>query len=124
MSIENAYQILFSFALIWFSVLILAMLIRSIHGPRITDRILSINMIGTLVICCITILSRMLHESYLADVALIYAMISFISVLILAAIYIPNRVQHAEGAEQAGEEPPLSGELPEEKGKEPGGERV
>ncbi len=48
MSIETAYQILFSFALIWLSVLILAMLIRSIHGPRITDRILSINMIGTL----------------------------------------------------------------------------
>ncbi len=91
MSIENAYRILFSAALIWFAVLILAMLIRSIIGPRITDRILAINMIGTMVISCIAILSRMLRESYLADVALIYAMISFISVLILATIYIPNR---------------------------------
>ena len=83
MSIENAYRILFSAALIWFSILILAMLIRSIIGPRITDRLLAINMIGTMVICCIAILSRMLKESYLTDVALIYAMISFISVLIL-----------------------------------------
>ena len=90
MSIENAYRILFSTALIWFSILILAMLIRSIIGPRITDRLLAINMIGTMVICCIAILSRMLKESYLTDVALIYAMISFISVLILASTYIPN----------------------------------
>ena len=89
-SIENAYRILFSAALIWFSILILAMLIRSIIGPRITDRLLAINMIGTMVICCIAILSRMLKESYLTDVALIYAMISFISVLILASTYIPN----------------------------------
>ena len=90
MSIETAYQIFFSVALIWFALLILAMLIRSILGPRITDRLLCINMIQTMVICCITILSRMLNESYLTDVALIYAMISFISVLILAAIYIPK----------------------------------
>ena len=52
-------------------------------------RILAINMIGTMVICSILILSRMFSESYLIDVALIYAMVSFISVLILATIYIP-----------------------------------
>ncbi len=104
MSIETAYQIIFSAALIWFAILILAMLIRSIIGPRITDRILSINMIGTMVICCITILSRLLNESYLNDVALIYAMISFISVLILATVYIPNRNHRAKFGKQAEEE--------------------
>ena len=91
MRVEAAYQILFSFALVWFSILILFLLIRSIIGPGITDRILCINMTGTMVICCITILSRIFRESYLADVALIYAMISFISVLILANVYIPFR---------------------------------
>ncbi len=111
---ETAYQILFSAALIWFSILVLAMLIRAIIGPRITDRILSINMIGTMIICCITILSRLLNESYLNDVALIYAMISFISVLILATVYIPDRHHRAEFGKQAEEE--LSAE------KERGGE--
>ncbi len=91
MSIGNAYNILFSIALIWLSMLILCMLIRAIIGPRITDRILAINMIGTMVISCIAILSRLLWESFLTDVALIYAMISFISVLILATIYIRKR---------------------------------
>ena len=85
-----AYHYLFYIVLIWFGVLIFAMLLRSIKGPRITDRILCINMIGTMVICCIVLLSRALSESYLVDVALIYAMISFISVLILARTYIPT----------------------------------
>ena len=91
MSVEEAYQLLYGGALVWFSILILAMLLRSILGPRITDRILSVNMIGTMVICCILILSRMLRESFLLDVALIYAMISFLSVLILAHVYIRGR---------------------------------
>ena len=91
MSVETAYDYLYTGALIWLSVLILFMLVRSIMGPRITDRLLAINMIGTLVISCIAVLSRLLDESYLIDAALIYAMISFVSVLILAMIYIPVR---------------------------------
>ena len=123
MSIENAYQLFFSGALIWFSILILAMLIRSILGPRITDRILCINMIGTMVICCITVLSFMLKESFLKDVALIYAMISFISVLILATIYIPNRHQR-EVLRKLAEEKPAVKKDPAIKNNEQGGEEA
>ncbi len=86
---EGAYHVLFTGALLVFTVLIGVMLARSVIGPRITDRILSINMIGTMVICCIVILSQLLGEDYLADVALIYALISFVSVLIFATVYIP-----------------------------------
>ena len=86
---EGAYHVLFIGALIVFTVLIGVMLVRSVIGPRITDRILSINMIGTMVICCIVILSQLLAEDYLADVALIYALISFVSVLVFATVYIP-----------------------------------
>lgn len=107
MSVEAAYQILFSAALVWFSILILFMLIRSIIGPGITDRILCINMTGTMVICCITILSRIMKEGYLVDVALIYAMISFISVLILANVYIPFRFSHKDGGAGAEEKEEL-----------------
>ena len=91
MTIERAYFILYMIVLCWFAVLITASLIRSIIGPRITDRVMAINMIGTMVICCIAILSVMQKESYLVDVALIYAMISFIAVLILISVYLPNR---------------------------------
>lgn len=89
MSIDTAYQYLYTGALIVFLILIGAMVIRSVIGPRFTDRILSVNMLGTMVISSIAILSRLLKESYLVDVALIYAMISFISVLMLASMFIP-----------------------------------
>ena len=89
MSVAFAYQILYSVALLVLGCLIALMLVRAVMGPRITDRLLSINMIGTMVIASLAILSQLLREPYLADVALIYAMISFISVLILSRTYIP-----------------------------------
>ena len=89
MEIEQAYQILFGGALIVFLLLIGAMVIRSLIGPRSTDRIVSVNMLGTMTICSIAILSVMLGEGYLADVALIYAMISFMGVLMLSSTHIP-----------------------------------
>lgn len=95
MTLDRAYTILYSCVLAGFSLLILAMLIRAVKGPRITDRILSINMIGTMVISCIAICSNLLGEAYLLDVALIYALVSFVSVLIFARIYIPLRPQRS-----------------------------
>ena len=79
MTVETAYQYLYGGALIVFLILIGAMVIRSIIGPRSTDRIMSVNMLGTMTISSIAILSFILNEEYLADVALIYAMISFVA---------------------------------------------
>ncbi|MCR5283467.1 MAG: cation:proton antiporter [Lachnospiraceae bacterium] len=100
MTVENAYIYLFTAALIWFALLITVGLIRAIIGPRITDRVLSINMISTMVISCIAILAVYLKESYLVDVALIYAMVSFVSVLILISIYLPGRTVRTNESEE------------------------
>ena len=94
MTVEMAYQYLFTGTLTILAILMGIILARSIIGPRITDRILCINMLGTLVICMIAILSRMLQESYLTDIALIYAMLSFLTVLILASVYIRKEASH------------------------------
>ena len=61
-----------------FAILLFVCLIRSIKGPRIADRIVSVNMIGTMVVVMISIASAMLHEDYLMDICLIYAMMSFL----------------------------------------------
>ena len=90
MTVEHAYQILYGGALIILILLIGAMVIRSIIGPRSTDRIMSVNMLGTMTICSIAILSVLLDEGYLADVALIYAMISFVAVLMMASMFVPS----------------------------------
>lgn len=74
-------------AVIVLAVLIIVSIIRSVRGPRIADRIIAVNMIGTMVIMIIAILSVYLEESYLVDVCLIYAMISFLGVVVLCKVY-------------------------------------
>ena len=108
MTVEQAYQYLFISALVVIGILIGIVLVRSIIGPRITDRILCINIIGTLVICSAAVLSRMLREDYLVDIALIYAMLSFLTVMILATVYIRSK----KGGADAHEENPLQAEVP------------
>ena len=67
--------------------LIMLCLIRAILGPRLTDRVIAVNMIGTMTITEIAMFALYLRESYLFDVCLIYAMISFLAVVILTKIY-------------------------------------
>ena len=69
------------------AVMILLCLVRAVIGPRITDRVVAINMIGTMVMVGIAILSVVKNEGYLVDICLIYAMISFLAVVVLTRIY-------------------------------------
>ena len=71
-----------------FAILLFVCLIRSIKGPRIADRIVSVNMIGTMVLVMISIASAMLHEDYLMDICLIYAMMSFLAVVVISKMYL------------------------------------
>lgn len=70
------------------AILIVCCLIRAIKGPRLTDRIVSGNMIGTMTIISIGLLSVFLKESFLLDVCLIYAMVSFLAVVVLTKVYM------------------------------------
>lgn len=69
-------------------------LLRSIRGPRMADRILGVNMTGSLTTAAIAILAVLLDQSWLLDVCLIYCMISFLAVVVLAKISIAS---HEEG---------------------------
>ncbi len=88
MTVEQAYNLLYSVVLIALALLIALAMIRSIRGPRITDRLIGVNMIGTMVIAVFFILTVLLEEDWLTDIALLYALISFVSVLIFATVYI------------------------------------
>ncbi|MBP3409971.1 MAG: sodium:proton antiporter [Clostridia bacterium] len=85
---SSAYETLFSVTLTILGVLLFPCLLRAIRGPRIADRVVGINMIGTIIIMMIAILSLMLEEGYLVDIAIIYAMLSFLAVVVLVKIYI------------------------------------
>nr|WP_300677007.1 monovalent cation/H+ antiporter complex subunit F [uncultured Acetatifactor sp.] len=87
-SLEKAYSVFFTGALIVLAILVILCLVRAIIGPRVADRIVSVNMTGTMVIVMIAILALMLDEGYLADICLIYAMISFLAVIVLVKVYM------------------------------------
>jgi len=70
------------------AVMVLICLIRAIKGPRTADRIVAINMMGTLTMVIIAILAVKMDEGYLVDICLIYAMISFLAVTLLAKVYM------------------------------------
>lgn len=86
--LEQTYQILFTAALVFLAVMLILCLIRAIIGPRVADRIVAVNMMGTMVMVMIAILALMLQEGYLADICLIYAMISFLAVIVLTKVYM------------------------------------
>ena len=102
MTLDNAYTILYSLSLLVIAVFMALLIFRSIKGPKVTDRILSVNMINTMVIISFFILAALLKEAYLIDVALIYAFISFVSLLIFSSVYIRKR-PGAGGTAGAGE---------------------
>ncbi len=97
----QAYTTLFTAALLILGALMIAYLVRAILGPRIADRLVSINMTGTIAIMIIALLSVKLNEGYLLDIAIIYAMLSFLAVVVLVkvfiGIYMANRQKGGAG---------------------------
>ncbi len=85
--LEGAYHVLLIGSLFLLAFLLLFCIIRAIKGPRIADRLLSINMSATMTIAAIAILAVLLDEDYLVDISLLYAMISFLAVGVLSRIY-------------------------------------
>ena len=71
-------------------------LLRAIRGPRMADRILGINMTGSLTTAAIGVLAVLLEQSWLLDVCLIYCMISFLAVVVLAKISIASHEEQEE----------------------------
>ena len=68
-------------------------ILEGLEGPLdafavLADRIIAVNMTGTVTIMMIILLALMLKEGYLVDIALIYAMLSFLAVVLLCRIYI------------------------------------
>ena len=88
MNLIQQYDWIFHIILIILALMLIFSLIRAVIGPRVADRLVSVNMIGTMVTVMIAILGILKGEGYLIDICLIYAMISFLAVVILTKVYI------------------------------------
>ena len=99
----DAYNLLYTGALAVIGLLLLACLIRAIRGPRIADRVIAVNMMGTLIVIAICILAFMMSEGWLVDVAMIYTMLSFLAVVLLTKVYMGiYREKHRQEMEKEG----------------------
>lgn len=63
---------------------ILICLVRVMRGPSIPDRVVAMEVINTLVVAVLAVMGTAFEEVIYIDVAIVYALLSFVSVLWLA----------------------------------------
>lgn len=85
-ALETTYHFLFVGILMILGIMLFLCLLRACMGPTVADRLVSINMMGTMVMVIIATLAVMMEESYLVDICIIYAMISFLAVIVLSKV--------------------------------------
>lgn len=87
MELIAQYSVFFYGILCVLALMLVLCLIRAVIGPRIADRLIAVNMMGTMVMVIIALLAVVKNQGYLVDICLIYAMISFLAVVVLTRIY-------------------------------------
>jgi multicomponent Na+:H+ antiporter subunit F len=56
-------------------------LYRAVKGPRIYDRVLAVNVIGTKTVVLLALLGYVYERPHFLDIALVYALINFIATI-------------------------------------------
>ena len=87
MELIQRFEGFFYGVLFLLAAMLLLCLIRAVIGPKIADRLVAVNMMGTMVMVSIGILAVIKGQGGLVDICLIYAMISFLAVVVLTRIY-------------------------------------
>ena len=92
-------------AMIVLAITVIFCLLRAILGPRFTDRLIAVNLVGTKTIILICVVAMYIGEQYVVDVALIYALISFLAVVVLTNVYKSSyNKRKAEKEQKTGKE--------------------
>ena len=99
--LEQVKYYLLMGSVIFLSITIFFCLMRAALGPRFSDRIIAANIIGTKIILLIAVLSLVIGQSYLVDICLIYAVISFLSVVVLARSVLEKKELDSEGVQDS-----------------------
>lgn len=95
--IQKAYDFLFLFCAVFLAVTIFLCLIRAIAGPRLTDRLVAINIISCKVVILFAVLAVYFDQHYLLDIDITYALISFLAIVVLyKQVQASNRKKEPE----------------------------
>ena len=91
-------------ALAVLALLVLAALGYAVLGRRFTDKIVAANAIGSLTVNIIAILALALGLDYVLDVSLVFALLSFLAVVVLCRVvtdHIFGKMRHLKQRAQA-----------------------
>lgn len=91
MKYDAAVQAVLTAAMAVLALGTVACLVRAVIGPTNADRLIAANMTGTQVICLICIHAARTGEHGFTDVALIFAMFSFLAAAVLVRIVTERR---------------------------------
>ena len=75
---------IWSIAVLVLAVLIIGALIRMLMGPTAPDRVVALDAINTLVVAIMILLGAVYKQVIYIDVAIVYALLSFVGTLFLA----------------------------------------
>ncbi len=79
MNTSQALDFLYSLGAVLVMLMIFMSLIRALTGPTASDRVAAINIIGTKTLVIITLIARIYGQTYYLDIAMVYALMSFIT---------------------------------------------
>ena len=86
-------DIIILIAMIFLSVTIFFCLIRVVLGPRMTDRLVAVNIISIKGIILILLMGQYLHENQFMDIAMVYVLLSFLAVVCFARNMLTKAVR-------------------------------
>ena len=78
-------------AVVVLAALMLLALIRLVKGPSVPDRVIAMDTINTLVVASMILLSVVYRQTIFVDVAIVYALLSYVGVLFIAK-YLGNEM--------------------------------
>lgn len=87
-------------SMIFLSITICFCLLRAVMGPKLTDRVVSVNMIGVKTMLLIVITGVFAGELYFVDVALVFALLSFLAVVVLTQLVLQFKTKKAQRRKQ------------------------
>lgn len=77
---------LFVFAAGWMGLLMVGVLWRLFRGPTVPDRVVALDAVNTLVVASMLLGAVLLRGTWMVDVAIVYALLSYVGTLYIARV--------------------------------------
>ena len=84
MSTANILEFSYGLGAVLVMLMIFLSLIRALAGPTAPDRVAAINIMGTKTLIIITLIARIQGQEYFLDIAMVYALMSFVTTIGIA----------------------------------------